>query len=195
MQAFPCSLSFEVPKPKKKGLTDRRIDQWLGLYPDTLPFRVSHTGRRGVHTLRFPGCRNTETHISTKLISGFRKSGFRDMRRQEVSHLSSQEPKLRSLSTLLSSFRGFANRDFAICEDRGLTLALEFPGAETPKPIHSAQLISGFHKSGFRDMRRQEVSHLSSQEPKLRSLSTLLSSFRGFANRDFAICEDRRSRT
>jgi hypothetical protein len=41
----------------------------------------------GVHTLRISGCRNTETHISTKFLSGFRKSGFRDVRGQEVSHL------------------------------------------------------------------------------------------------------------
>jgi hypothetical protein len=53
-------------------------------------------------------------------------------------------------------------------------LTLEFPGAKTLKPIYiyiyNTKFISGFRKSGFRDMRRQEVSHLSSQEPKLQSL-------------------------
>jgi hypothetical protein len=68
---------------------------------------------------RYPGCRNTETSrlIRAIIISGFRKSGFHDMRRQEVSHLGfpgAETPKPVFIAKLISGFRKSGLRDWRV---------------------------------------------------------------------------------
>jgi hypothetical protein len=104
------------------------------------------------------------------------------MRRQEVSHLSFQEPKLRNadiyiyiyIYITLSSFRGFASRDFAICEDK--RSRTWFPGsrnAETSKSIHAIS-FRGFYRDFISDPWDSRV-------PKRRNIKIYSAlSFRGF---------------
>jgi hypothetical protein len=155
------------------------------------------TGEYKRLALRYPGCRNTETPylIRAIIISGFRKSGFRDYAITRGLRL--RFPGCRNSETLiyitLSSFRGFASRDFGMCEYKRSTLG--FPGSrnsETSYSIH-AKLISGFRKSGFRDWRVQGNLPLGipgAETPKHHTLSTLYS-FRGFASRDFGTASTR----
>jgi hypothetical protein len=80
--------------------------------------RISRCAKTRGLAPRFPKSQNSEAHIYTKIISGFRKSGFRDVCRQEVSHLGFPGAETPKPIYTLSSFRGFASRDFAMCVDK-----------------------------------------------------------------------------
>jgi hypothetical protein len=105
----------------RKGLTDRRLDQWLGLNPDILPFGVSHTGisrtrisrcvkMRGSYPLVswVPKRRNPFTlhrfGVSHSGFRGFHILGFRipgfDVRRRGVHTWVSWVSKRRNPFTL-----------------------------------------------------------------------------------------------
>jgi hypothetical protein len=90
-------------------------------------------------------------------------------------------------------FRGFASRDFGTGEYK--RLALRYPGCrntETPYLIR-AIIISGFHKSGFRDWRLQEnlpLGILGVETPKHQTLDMLFH-FEGFASQDFGLASTR----
>jgi hypothetical protein len=85
------------------------------------PYRdfKSREFRTGVYqglASRYPKCRNTETSrlIHTITILGFRKSGFRDMRKQKVSHLGflrAETPKPVFIAKFISGFRKSGLRD------------------------------------------------------------------------------------
>jgi hypothetical protein len=81
-------------------------------------------------------------YIYTKLISGFRKSRFRDVRRQGVSHLGFPEPKLRSPYIYTKLILGFRKSGFRDVRGQGVS-HLGFPGAETPKPIYTSRQGQG----------------------------------------------------
>jgi hypothetical protein len=102
------------------------------------PFTFRDFGHRefemqGSRILRHPETRNP---IHTKPAPGFhlpglRVPGFHDVWRRgfiPFGFLGAATPKP---IYLLGSFRGFASREFAICEDKGFSLG--YPGAETPK--------------------------------------------------------------
>jgi hypothetical protein len=155
-------------------------------------------------------------------LSGFTPSGFRDVRRQEVSHLGfpgAETPKHQTLTCFtISGFRDPSHLDFetpnssftrGFLHRGGFREKLETPnsntfrgpvslganagtpGAEIPKYDNFSTLyLSGYRKSGFRDLRVQGISPLDipdAETPKYRDLATLL--FRDFACRDFGTCE------
>jgi hypothetical protein len=71
---------------------------------------------------RYPRCRNTETSrfICVIIILGFRKSGFHDMHRQEVSHLGfpgAKTPKPAFIAKLISGFRKSGLCDWRVQEN------------------------------------------------------------------------------
>jgi hypothetical protein len=135
--------------------------------------------RQEVSHLGFPGA-ETPKHQTLNMLHyfGFPPSGFRDMRRQEVSHLGfpgAETPKHQTLN-MLHYFRISSIGISGYATTGGL--APGFPGSrnsETPNSKH-APLFSGFPPSGFRDMRRQEVSHLGfpgAETPKHQTLNIL----------------------
>jgi hypothetical protein len=115
---------------------------------------------------QIPKYRNIGTYLHA-IISGFRKSGFRDLRVQGNSPL---------------GIPGYRNSEIPTLK---------------PAHLISGFLPSGFRKSGFRDLRVQGNSHLGTpgaETPKCPNPSTPLS-FRDFASRGFGTCEYKGTRT
>jgi hypothetical protein len=141
---------------------------------------------------RYPGCRNTETSrlIRAIIISGFRKSGFRDMRRQKVSHLGfpgAETPKPKLIS-------GFRKSDFATGEYKGTDPWV----SRVPKHRNIQTLdtlchfgVSQVGISGLASTRDLPLDIPGAETPKHQISSTLLS-FRGLASRDFGTGEYKR---
>jgi hypothetical protein len=76
------------------------------------------------------------------------------VRRQEISHLGYPGAETPKLIYPLNSLWGFASRDFTMCDDKRSLIWVSQESKLRSSYIY-AKLISGFRKSGFRDMRIQ----------------------------------------
>jgi hypothetical protein len=130
-------------------------------------------------------------------LSGFTPSGFRDVRRQEVSHLGfpgAETPKHQTLTCFTIS--GFPPSGFRDVRRQEVS-HLGFPGAETPKhQTLTCFTISGIHPSGFRESGVSRLAntwgpHLGTpgaEIPKYDNFSTLyLSGYRKSGFRDLRV--------
>jgi hypothetical protein len=136
------------------------------------------------------------SHFRTsETVSGLRKLGVRNERESSSSTLQTPKPKiLFTLSRFGISPTGTSRTEISRCaKTRGL--APGFLRSRNSEAHIYTKLISGFHKSGFRDVRRQEVSHLGFPGVETSNPIYTLSSFWGFTSRDFEMCADKRSRT
>jgi hypothetical protein len=110
-------------------------------------------------------------------LSGFTPSGFRDVRRQEVSHLGfpgAKTPKHQTLTCFtISGIHPSRFRELGVSRlENTWGPHLGAPGTEIPKYDNFSTLhLSGYRKSGFRDLRVQGTSPLDipdAETPKYR---------------------------
>jgi hypothetical protein len=157
-------------------------------------FGNSQTGFSGLAstrklTVRYPGCRNTEAPylIRAIIISGFRMPGFRDMRRQEVSHLGfpgAETPKPVFISKLIS---GFLLSGFRVIKRQGVH-ALRHSGSRNTE-VSDLCALGHLGVLHLVDTRNKTVLW-GSRVPKRQNVDpSHTMPYRDFASRDFGTCE------
>jgi hypothetical protein len=134
------------------------------------------TGEYKRLSLRYPGCRNTETSNSRHAIS-FRGFASRDFGTGEYKRLAFRYPGCRNTETpylihaiIISGFRKSGFRDWRVQGN----LPLGIPGAETPKHQDSnhATLFRGFASWDFGTGEYKETYPWVSRLPKHRNTKT-----------------------
>jgi hypothetical protein len=163
-----------------------------GLAPGSTHFGNSQTSFLGLVstrklTIRCPGCRNTEAPylIRAIIISGFRMSGFRDMRRQEVSHLGfpgAETPKPVFISKLISGFL----LSFHVIKRQGVH-ALRHSGSQNTEVSDLCTRPSRDFASSRYTEQKCPLGVSGTETPKCRSKSHYAIS--GLHKSDFGTCE------